>query len=288
MKISIITASYNYEKYIKETIESIINQTYTNWELIIIDDGSKDNSIEIIKEYCKKDERIKLFQHEKGINKGLAETLKLGISKAQSDWIIFLEADDTIVPNYIDKKLSVLKENNTVNFIFNDINIIYEDVSLKDNYEQYIEKNKQKIEENTNPTQLINLLRNKQCNSLIPTFSCVMIRKELLSNIDFCSPVKPWLDYYLWLQIAQKTNCYYINEKLTNWRRHSVSYITKPIPELHVIKFRLKQLVLLKFYKPVLKSILNHTRKLIIKVKSREKEVILFDKFKFINWKYQK
>ena len=113
-------------------------------------------------------------------------------------------------------------------------------------------------------------------------------KKELFSNIDFCSPVKPWLDYYLWLQIAEKTNCYYINEKLTNWRRHSVSYITKPIPELHVIKFRLKQLVLLKFYKPVLKSILKHTRKLIIKVKSKEKEVILFDKFKFINGKYQK
>ena len=49
--VSIITASYNYENYIKETIESVINQTYTNWELIIIDDGSTDNSVEVIKSY---------------------------------------------------------------------------------------------------------------------------------------------------------------------------------------------------------------------------------------------
>lgn len=92
--ISIITASYNYENYIKETIESVLNQTYTNWELIIVDDGSKDNSVEVIKSYCEKDSRIKLFQHEGGVNKGLAETIKLGISKAQGEWIAFLESDD--------------------------------------------------------------------------------------------------------------------------------------------------------------------------------------------------
>ena len=64
MKISIITTSYNYEEYIKETIESVLAQSYTNWEMIIIDDGSKDNSVNIIKKYCQKDKRIKLYQHQ--------------------------------------------------------------------------------------------------------------------------------------------------------------------------------------------------------------------------------
>jgi glycosyltransferase involved in cell wall biosynthesis len=67
-KISVITVSYNYENYIKETIESVINQTFQDWEMIIVDDGSKNNSVEVIKSYCEKDNRIKFFQHEHGVN----------------------------------------------------------------------------------------------------------------------------------------------------------------------------------------------------------------------------
>ena len=114
MHFSIITTSYNYENYIKETIESVISQTYPNWEMIIIDDGSKDNSIEVIEEYCKKDSRIKLFTHPNNQNKGLIETVKLGINKAQNDWLVFLESDDTITPNYLEKKLEIIKQNSDI------------------------------------------------------------------------------------------------------------------------------------------------------------------------------
>ena len=99
--VSIIIASYNYENYIKETIQSVLNQTFEDWEMIIVDDGSKDNSIEVIKEYCSQDNRIKFFQHENGENKGLIETLKLGIEKASSNWLVFVESDDFIEENYI-------------------------------------------------------------------------------------------------------------------------------------------------------------------------------------------
>ena len=109
MQISIITASYNYEEYIKETIESVIAQTYTDWEMVIVDDGSKDNSVEVIKSYCEQDSRIKLYQHENGENKGLIETVKLGIEKAQNEWIVFLESDDTITPDYLETKLEIIK-----------------------------------------------------------------------------------------------------------------------------------------------------------------------------------
>lgn len=69
--ISIVTASYNYEQYIVETIQSVINQTYTDWELIVVDDCSTDNSVEVIKSF--NDERIKLFVNEK--NLGLKGTI---------------------------------------------------------------------------------------------------------------------------------------------------------------------------------------------------------------------
>lgn len=88
MKISIVTASYNYENYIKETIKSVLNQTYQDWELIIIDDCSSDNSVNVIKSF--QDDRIKLFVNKQ--NLGLAKTLKLGIEKQQEIGLFFLKA----------------------------------------------------------------------------------------------------------------------------------------------------------------------------------------------------
>ena len=81
MKISIIMASYNYADIIGEAIESVINQTYTDWELIIVDDGSKDDSVEVIKKYLT-DTRIKLFVNEE--NLGLAKTVQKGVEIASS------------------------------------------------------------------------------------------------------------------------------------------------------------------------------------------------------------
>lgn len=84
-KIEILMATYNGEKYIKEQINSIINQTYTNWRLLIRDDGSKDKTVEIIKEYEKKDDRIKLLEDNKG-NLGFIKNLLSFLIKMRIDW----------------------------------------------------------------------------------------------------------------------------------------------------------------------------------------------------------
>lgn len=77
--VSIIVTSYNYDKYISETLNSLINQTYKNIEIIVMDDGSSDNSINIIKNYQKQDPRIKLITHPNNENKGLAFSVKTAI-----------------------------------------------------------------------------------------------------------------------------------------------------------------------------------------------------------------
>ena len=290
MKITIITASYNYENYIKETIQSILNQTYNNWELIIVDDGSKDNSISIINDYVKKDEWIKLYTHENNSNKGLSETIKLALSKTQTEWVMFLEADDTIAPDYIEQKIKIIEENENVNFIFNDINILYEDETLIPIYEKYLSQLREQVKKIGVPFKLIDLFRNKNCRCFVPTFSCVMLKKELFPTGEsntFKPPVGAWLDCWLYLQMVDKANCYFINKKLTNWRRHSESYINKPHQELKVISFLINEYKLLHFYPPILKRILKYSRRYFIKTKPREKEVILFDRFRFVNGVYQ-
>lgn len=102
--VSIITPAYNAEKYIAETIQSVINQTYKNWELIIIDDGSTDNTSKIINSF--KDKRI-LLSYQK--NQGVSVARNLGLSLVQGKYITFLDADDILPPRSLEVRVNYLE-----------------------------------------------------------------------------------------------------------------------------------------------------------------------------------
>ena len=104
-KVSVIIPVYNSSKYIKECIESVINQTYKNLEIIVIDDRSTDNSVEIIKSI--KDKRIKLIEQEK--NMGVAIARNKGIKASNGDYICFLDSDDYWYKNKIEKQIKFIK-----------------------------------------------------------------------------------------------------------------------------------------------------------------------------------
>jgi glycosyltransferase involved in cell wall biosynthesis len=105
-KVSIIITTYNGSKYISETIESVCNQTFQNWELIIIDDGSEDNTCEIIAGF--KDERIQLFKAGRiGIN---GRIKNIGLEKASGELIAFIDHDDLWHPSKLEKQITVLQE----------------------------------------------------------------------------------------------------------------------------------------------------------------------------------
>lgn len=239
-QVSIITASYNYENYIKETIDSVINQTFKDWEMIIVDDGSKDNSVNVIKEYCEKDDRIRLYQHEGNLNCGLIETLKLGLSKANTEWIIFLESDDSIEPNYIEEKLKVADKYPEVSFIFNEVNMFGDEKTINSHMPNY-SKRQRLLSEVKFPTNLKEQYKKIHTN-LIPTFSCMMLKKSILSNIDFDSPVAKCLDMYICLQLAGNQQFYYLREKLTNWRMHKDSYISRKTNDYNIYKFEQRRI----------------------------------------------
>ncbi len=223
MKISIITASYNYAQYIEEAINSVIAQTYDNWELIIVDDGSSDNSVEIIKKFCQKDNRIKFFQHENGQNKGLKDTILIGLENATGDWVAFLESDDVFKPDNLSKKIEVIKNYPDVDLIFNSVEFVG-----KENLPQYkikeFEKTQKKFSKMIFPRDMFFDFMKK---NPIFTFSAVAVKAAALKNIDFDSPCDVFLDWWLWVHLAYKNKFYYINEELTKWRLHSESYIKK-------------------------------------------------------------
>lgn len=107
--ISIITPSYNSAQYIGRTIDSILQQTYENWELMIVDDFSSDNSREIIQSYINQDSRIKLICLEK--NSGAAIARNIGIKHASGRFIAFLDSDDTWHPEKLEKQVSFMLKN---------------------------------------------------------------------------------------------------------------------------------------------------------------------------------
>ena len=118
--VSIIMPSYNTAKYIGESIRSVQNQTYENWELIIIDDCSTDNSEEILKKYSLEDNRICYLKNEK--NSGAAVSRNRGLRKAKGKWIAFLDSDDLWDKEKLEKQINFMLKNDYA-FTFTDYRI---------------------------------------------------------------------------------------------------------------------------------------------------------------------
>lgn len=106
--VSIITPSYNCAEFIERTVDSVQKQTYTNWEMLITDDCSKDNSVEVIRQIAAKDPRIKLFQLEKNSGAGVARNKS--IEHAQGRYIAFLDSDDMWMPEKLEKQIAFMQE----------------------------------------------------------------------------------------------------------------------------------------------------------------------------------
>lgn len=121
--VSIITPSYNSENYIEETIESVINQKYQNWEMIIVDDISTDNTVDIIKKYTKEDKRIRYYILEKKGGASLARNK--AIMEAQGKYIAFLDSDDLWKEDKLAKQVLFMEKNN-YDFTYHNYELINE------------------------------------------------------------------------------------------------------------------------------------------------------------------
>ena len=207
IKVSIIMPSYNSEHYISKTIDSILSQTVQDWELIIIDDCSSDNSNKVINSYISKCSQIKLIQLEK--NMGPAFSRNRGIKEAQGRYIAFLDSDDVWMKHKLEKQLAFMQEKNAA-ISFTAYNLIDEkqnllkigvfEIPLKVNYSQ--------------------LLKNNVIGCSTVIYDTNKLKKILFPEI------KKRQDYALWLLILRKVDyAYGLNEPLTDYtlRENSVS-----------------------------------------------------------------
>lgn len=108
MKISVIIPIYNTEKHLNKCLDSVLSQTYHDFEIIVINDGSPDNSLKILKSYEAKHNNIKVFSQK---NSGVSEARNLGIKKAKGEYIVFIDSDDYVSPNYLEDLIRDMQQN---------------------------------------------------------------------------------------------------------------------------------------------------------------------------------
>lgn len=203
--VSVVVPCYNHEKYVKETIESIINQTYKNIELIVIDDGSKDNSVSVIQELA--DKYGFTFIHRP--NKGLSATLNEGIRLAKGKYFSAIASDDILMLEKIEKQVEFMESNPEYGMCYG--KIVYFEDSIENTYE-YPNSNKQ--------GWVFDDLLKYGC--FIPAPSTFM-RKEVFETVGEYDE-SLWIeDWDMWLRISQKYQVGYIDEYLAYYRRHDTN-----------------------------------------------------------------
>lgn len=189
--ISVIIPVYNGEKYLSECLDSVLNQTYQNLEIIIVNDGSNDNTKSIVEEYVKRDNRIMLLNNDE--SRGVAEARNIGIKTANGNYVAFVDADDVVSNDYVEKLFTKMDEE--------------VDVVCSGYYE---------VQNDVNNILKIHTLPNKVCKNVDESYSlyseCLtdnvamqavwgkIFKKELFDNVSF-EPLMVGEDEVLFVQV---------------------------------------------------------------------------------------
>ena len=202
--VSIIMPSYNTAPYIMETIQSVLNQSYQNWELIIVDYCSTDNTDQVVA--CIRDERIKYFKNEK--NSGAAASRNRALRESKGRWIAFLDSDDLWMPEKLEKQIAFM-ESNVYHFSYTN----YEEMDMDGNSTGI------KV---TGPPKIT---KTGMFNYCWPGCLTVMYDAEKIGLIQI-EDIKKNNDYAMWLKVCKKANCYLLDECLGKYRKGRVGSVS--------------------------------------------------------------
>lgn len=194
---------YNSEKYLKESIESILNQTYSNFEFIIINDGSKDQSWDIIEYYAKQDGRIRAINNKE--NKGLIFSLNLGLNLAKGEYIVRMDSDDISMLDRIEKQYKFMKKNQDTVVAASRVKVIKSNKELKSAKSKYFL---------TEDIKVGLFFNNVLCHP-----SVIIDKKKLNQlNLDYSEKDKGCEDYGLWIKCIRNYDIKIMDEALLKYR----------------------------------------------------------------------
>lgn len=204
--VSIITPNWNCAKFIGETIKSVQAQTYKNWEMIIVDDCSTDNSEKIVEPYMQEDKRIRFLKNPK--NSGAAVSRNYAMREAKGKWIAFLDSDDLWAPQKLEKQIRFMVENN-YHFSYTGRDTVDEQSIPLGRY-------------TTGPRHISKAGMLRYC--WVGCLS-VMYEADVIGLIQIAD-LKKNNDYAIWLKAIKKADCYLLDENLASYRvrKSSISH----------------------------------------------------------------
>jgi len=214
-KISVIIPTYNYGKYIEKAIDSVLTQTYRDFEIIVVDDGSTDNTREIIETKYK--DKVRYFYQE---NKGAPAARNKGIEESRGAYLVFLDADDWFASENLEKNVTILENKPEIRWVYSDL--ILTDVQMN-----FIGKASDIFGIDHNKMNL-NVFKSLLLGgNFIPTSVALIAKKSLLEVNGFDETLQVFQDYDLFLRLSKKFPPKFINEPLVFHRMHPKSITSR-------------------------------------------------------------
>lgn len=211
-KVSVIIPAYNRESFIRETVDSVLEQTYPNIELIVVDDGSTDNTLKILKEFGKK---LVLLQHLNGENKGQSAAINLGIKVSSGEYIAILDSDDLFAPLKIELQVNFLEKNYEIGLVYAN------GIAINDFGEKLYKLFPLDHKEGNDPSRML-----LECHFNIPSNS--LMRKSIFQLTGlFEEKFRSAQDHDMGIKIMENTIVAYMNEPLWFYRKHENTLSSK-------------------------------------------------------------
>jgi glycosyltransferase involved in cell wall biosynthesis len=261
--ISIITPTYNHENYIAECIESVLCQTYENWEMIIVDDASTDKTPYIVEQYAKKDSRIKFIRNEK--NNGplfLDVNYNLALKEAKGEWIGYLEGDDVFVYKSLEIRVNALNElseeqRKNISMVYERYGLIWMDSKrIEVPIPPYYEDPKYSYIIRNSPVGMV-LIYLLQGLNFVPAGS-VLLNKENLLKIGGFKQIPreiKLVDHCTWAFLALEGEWLYIPKVLYFWRQHANSISMQYREDILLYSIQFSKYFWEKFHKEILNKL---------------------------------
>lgn len=197
--VSIIIPMFNSKPYVFEAIESVINQSFPNWELILVDDCSKDDAPDIVKNKYGSDARIKLIQNPANVGAGISRNV--GLQNARGRFVAFLDSDDVWLPSKLEKQLEHMR---------------LHDAAIAHTSYSYINERGEEQTGGVKASPVVNLVHNMKCTEI--GTSTAMVDTAKVGKIRF-SPIRNRQDFLLWVALlGQGINSYGLSDSLVRYR----------------------------------------------------------------------
>lgn len=210
-KVDILLATYNGEQYLREQLNSILSQSYSNFRLLISDDLSTDGTREILAEYVEKDKRIIIFNQEK--NLGVVKNFEFLLKKVENKYYMFSDQDDIWKENKIEKSIQTLEETNS-DLVYTDLEVVDENLNVT--YKSYW-----KLKGIYNKIKKYNNFESLYLNNFV-TGCTILSKKEFIKEVLPLPNTSKFVlhDYWIPLILSQKHKITYIEEPLIKYRQH--------------------------------------------------------------------